>query len=87
VGEGIPRSASGATTEAQLRESREAPVARRATRGALSELFAGAEQAPAAWAGAGGAECGPDFYARRDAAINQRASVASISSITMGLVM
>jgi len=73
VGEGIPRSARGATWGA--------------TRGALSELFAGAEQAPAAWAGAGGAECGPDFYARRDAASNQRASVASISSITMGLVM
>jgi len=31
--EGIPRSAGGATTEAQRRESREAPAARRGTRG------------------------------------------------------
>jgi len=87
VGEGIPRSASGATTEAQLRESREAPVARRATRGALSELFAGGGSGAGRVSWARGAEYGPDFYARREAASNQRASVASISSITMGLVM
>jgi 5'-methylthioadenosine phosphorylase len=36
--EGIPRSANGATTEAQRRESREAPTARRGTRGVVAHV-------------------------------------------------